>query len=120
MSAVSAAEPPTSSVSFRRFAAPEPARASVSSIGDAPVWCYGVSADPSPGLLPRVLEYVAKRGLVPLTVHASLGVERETQGVAETLSVDLQVAGLDADTATHVGNCLGQIVGVRYVAMSRR
>jgi acetolactate synthase regulatory subunit len=120
MSAATAAEPSTSSVSYRLFAAPEAVRPVTSRRHDEPVWCYGVSADPSPGLLPRVLEYVAKRGLVPLAVHASRCVERGTQGVEDTLSVDLQVDGLDPDAAQHVGNCLGQIVGVRHVAMSRR
>jgi hypothetical protein len=67
-----------------------------------------------------VLEFVAKRGLVPLAVHASRGVERDAQGITDTLSVDMQVEGLDADAASHVGQCLGQIVGVRHVAMSRR
>jgi acetolactate synthase regulatory subunit len=121
MSAATAAEPSTSSlVPFRSFAAPEQMRAGSVHALEGPVWCYGVSADPSPGLLPRVLEYVAKRGLVPLAVHASRCVERDAAGVADTLSVDLQVEGLDADAAQHVGNCLGQIVGVRHVAMSRR
>jgi acetolactate synthase regulatory subunit len=121
MSAVAATEPSASSTaSFRRFATPESVRAAVLRPQDEPVWCYGVSADPSPGLLPRVLEFVAKRGLVPLAVHASRCVERDGHGVEDTLSVDLQVEGLDPDTARHVGNCLGQIVGVRHVAMSRR
>jgi acetolactate synthase regulatory subunit len=117
MSAVTAAEPSASSPSFRRFRAAEPARLAASAPA---VWCYGVSADPSPGLLPRVLEFIAKRGLVPLAMHASRGVERDLDGLADTLCVDLQVEGLDADAAEHVGQCLGQIVGVRHVAMSRR
>jgi acetolactate synthase regulatory subunit len=120
MSTATAAEPSTSSVSFRLFTAPEAVRPVAPRRREEPVWCYGVSADPSPGLLPRVLEYVAKRGLVPLAVHASRCVERGAQGVEDTLSVDLQVDGLDPDAAQHVGNCLGQIVGVRHVAMSRR
>lgn len=121
MSAATAAEPATASTSsFRPFAAPESVRAVPLRAQEGPVWCYGVSADPSPGLLPRVLDFVAKRGLVPLAVHASRGVERDAHGVADTLSVDLQVDGLDADTAHHVGACLGQLVGVRHVAMSRR
>lgn len=120
MSAATAAEPSTSSSLVHRFTAPEPVRPLMSHALAAPVWCYGVSADPSPGLLPRVLELVAKRGLVPLAVHASRCSERDAHGVADTLSVDLQVEILDADTARHVGSCLGQIVGVRHVAMSRR
>jgi hypothetical protein len=120
MSAVTAAEPSPSSVSYRPVATPEFVRPLALNAQGEPVWCYGVSADPSPGLLPRVLEYVAKRGLVPLAVHASRCVERGMQGIEDTLSVDLQVGGLDPDAAQHVGNCLGQIVGVRHVAMSRR
>lgn len=116
-----AAEPFTApSDRYRRFAAPDPLRRVSPLPRDEPVWCYGVSADPTPGLLPRVLEFIAKRGLVPLAVHASRCIERDDGGVADTLAVDLQVEGLDADSARHVGNCLGQIVGVRHVAMSRR
>ncbi|HJQ61082.1 MAG TPA: hypothetical protein VJ890_29525 [Vineibacter sp.] len=120
MSAATATEPSVQSTSFRRLAAVAPARPLPSALPADAVWCYGVSADPSPGLLPRVLEYIAKRGLVPLAVHASRCVERDADRVADTLSVDLQVEGLDLDAAHHVGNCLGQIIGVRHVAMSRR
>lgn len=121
MSTATAAEPSTSSsASYRRFTAPEHVRPVALHARGEPVWCYGVSADPSPGLLLRVLEFVAKRGLVPLAVHASRCVERGAQGVEDTLTVDLQVEGLDPDAARHVGNCFGEIVGVRHVAMSRR
>jgi acetolactate synthase regulatory subunit len=118
MSAVTVAEPSTSSVSCRSSSRglARPAAPAL----EAPVWCYGVSADPSPGLLPRVLEFIAKRGLVPLTLHSVRCLERGAQGVEDTLSVDLQVDGLDRDTAHHVRHCLEQIVGVRHVAMSLR
>ena len=60
--------------------AAEPSTRFRSSTDDAPransvprdVHCFAVAADPSPGLLPRVLELIAKRGLVPLRVHATL------------------------------------------------
>ena len=67
-----------------------------------------------------MLEFVAKRGLVPLTLHSVRCLERGPHGVEDTLSVDLQVDGLDRDGAHHVRNCLEQIVGVRHVAMSLR
>ena len=119
MSAVAVSEPSNSAVSYRRWGTPAEAARQASAL-EAPVWCYGVSADPSPGLLPRVLEYVAKRGLVPLALHAGRCLERGPHGVEDTLAVDLQVDGLDRDTASHVRDCLGQIVGVRHVAMSLR
>jgi acetolactate synthase regulatory subunit len=69
---------------------------------------YCFEADAEPAVLPRALELLAKRGLVPARVFA--------QTDAETLSVEIEVEGLESDTAEHVGRCLGQIVGVRQFA----
>jgi len=66
---------------------------------------YCFEADAEPGVLPRALELLAKRGLVPARVFA--------QADADQLSVEIEVEGLAADTAEHVGRCLGEIVGVR-------
>ena len=68
---------------------------------------YCFEADAEPGVLPRALELLAKRGLVPARVFA--------QAVDDALSVEIEVEGLEPDTAEHVGLCLGQIVGVREV-----
>ena len=107
--------------------AAEPSTRFRSSTDDAPransvprdVHCFAVAADPSPGLLPRVLELIAKRGLVPLRVHATLEGTPRTPD-AEVMTVDVQVAGLDADTAAHVARCLTQVVGVFDVTSSAR
>ena len=56
-------------------------------------------------MLPRALDLLAKRGLVPARVFA--------QAADDLLSVEIEVEGLEPDTAEHVGRCLGQIVGVR-------
>jgi hypothetical protein len=66
---------------------------------------YCFEADAEPGVLPRALELLAKRGLVPARVFA--------QADADQLSVEIEVEGLAADTAEHVGRCLAEIVGVR-------
>jgi hypothetical protein len=68
---------------------------------------YCFEADVEPAVLPRALELLAKRGLVPNRVFA--------QAVDDALSVEIEVEGLPDDTAQHVGRCLGQIVGVREV-----
>jgi hypothetical protein len=68
---------------------------------------YCFEADAEPGVLPRALELLATRGLVPNRVFA--------QTADEALSVEIEVEGLATDTAEHVGRCLGQIVGVRAV-----
>jgi hypothetical protein len=66
---------------------------------------YCFEADVEPGVLPRALELLAKRGLVPARVFA--------QAADDLLSVEIEVEGLEADAADHVGRCLGEIVGVR-------
>ena len=68
---------------------------------------YCFEADAEPAVLPRALELLAKRGLVPNRVFA--------QAVDDALSVEIEVEGLAPETADHVGLCLGQIVGVREV-----
>jgi len=68
---------------------------------------YCFEADVEPGVLPRALELLAKRGLVPNRVFA--------QAADDALSVEIEVEGLAVETAEHVGQCLGQIVGVRAV-----
>ena len=66
---------------------------------------YCFEADAEPAVLPRALELLAKRGLVPARVFA--------QAADDLLSVEIEIEGLEAATAEHVGRCLSQIVGVR-------
>ncbi len=68
---------------------------------------YCFEADLEAGVLPRALELIAKRGLVPAKVFA--------QADDDLLSVEIEVEGLESDTAEHVGRCLGQLVGVRQI-----
>ncbi len=68
---------------------------------------YCFEADAEPGVLPRALELIAKRGLVPARVFA--------QADGDGLNVEIEVEGLEPATAEHVGRSLGQIVGVRHV-----
>lgn len=68
---------------------------------------YCFEADAEPGVLPRALEFLAKRGLVPARVFA--------QVADDALSVEIEVEGLAPETADQVGRCLGEIVGVREV-----
>jgi hypothetical protein len=77
-------------------------------------YCYALTAEPEAALLPRVLQFFAKRNLVPYRCHATV----EGQNDA-TLSIDVQVCGLDDWSADHLGQSLRQIVGVHTVLMSR-
>jgi hypothetical protein len=69
-----------------------------------------VSAPADPGLLPRLIEPVAKLGAVPQRVHAS----RES-GDGTELTVDLRLAGVAPRTADLVERALRAVVGVRQV-----
>jgi acetolactate synthase regulatory subunit len=68
---------------------------------------YCFEADADPGVLPRALALISKRGLIPARVHA--------QHDAGTLSVEIEVEGLEPEAAELVGQSLGQLVGVRHV-----
>jgi len=82
--------------------------------GERVFHCYALTAEPEAALLPRVLQFFAKRGLVPYRCHATV----EGQNDA-TLSIDVQVCGMDDWSADHLGQSLRQIVGVHAVLMSR-
>jgi len=70
---------------------------------------FSVQASAEPGLMPRLLELFAKRGLVPDRWQSTLA------RPAMTLSIDIEIAGLERDTAVYVANCMRQIAGVELV-----
>ena len=76
-----------------------------------PTFCLTVRTIADPGSLPRVLEVFAKRGLVPSKLFSV------ATGTDE-LTVDLQVAGLDADLGAVIANQLRSQVGIETVLTS--
>jgi acetolactate synthase small subunit len=74
--------------------------------------CFSVQASADPGVMPRVVELFAKRGLVP-----SSWISRVS---GSELTIDLQLAGLDAETAHYIARCLRQIVAVDVVLVSEK
>ncbi|KAA0598334.1 acetolactate synthase regulatory subunit [Azospirillum lipoferum] len=71
---------------------------------------FALVADADPGTLPRVLEYVAKRGLVPLALHSRL--------TGDMLDIVLEVGDLPQAETDHIGRCLGQIPMVARVTVT--
>ena len=72
--------------------------------------CFSVFAAPDAGIMPRVLELFAKRGLVPARFHG------DVVGAGEDgLVIDVHVRGLAPDTAEHVAACLRGFVGIDRV-----
>jgi len=77
-----------------------------------PVFCYRLLALKSAGVAPRVIEYFAKRDLVPERFDCRAG--------AETLAIEVEVAGLDGAAARHIARCLANIVEVERVALAAK
>lgn len=90
-------------------AAAEKAAADNSSMGAVKALFF-VTGPADPGLLPRVIEPVAKLGYVPTRVHAS----RES-GDGTELVVDLRLAGVPCRVAEQVERALRAVIGVRQV-----
>jgi acetolactate synthase small subunit len=72
--------------------------------------CFSVHARAEPGVMPRVLELFAKRGLVPQKWHSA------ASGTA--LTIDVQIKGLGRDAVDYIARCMRQIVGVDVVLTS--
>ena len=71
---------------------------------------FSVQARAEPGVMPRVLELFAKRGLVPQKWHSAAS--------QSALSIEMQIGGLEHDVADYIGRCMRQIVGVETVLTS--
>jgi len=76
-----------------------------------PTFCLTVRTVADPGSLPRLLEVFAKRGMVPMKLFS-------VATGADELTVDLQVAGLDADLGAIIANQLRSQVGIETVLTS--
>ncbi len=83
------------------------------------VACFSIQAAAEPGVMPRVLELFAKRGLVPRRwVSDVTGPETGSRG--HELAIDVQIAGLAPETQAYLARCLRQIWGVGTVLTSER
>ncbi|HUH83928.1 MAG TPA: hypothetical protein VLX85_04930 [Stellaceae bacterium] len=77
-----------------------------------PTACFSVHAAAEPGVMPRVLELFAKRGLVPTSWISRVS--------GQELTIDLQMRGLDAADAGYIARSLRQIVAVETVLLSEK
>ena len=83
-----------------------------------PLWptvCFALSAVPEPGVMSRVLEPFAKRGLVPHRLHAMCG-----GADGDELVIDIQIAGLEPALVELIAGNLRQIVGVESVLTAEK
>jgi hypothetical protein len=71
---------------------------------------FSVHALAEPGVMPRILELFAKRGLVPSLWHSAVA-EADPAG----LTIDIQMRGLGRDITDYIAVCLRQIASVEAV-----
>jgi acetolactate synthase small subunit len=72
--------------------------------------CFSVQARAEPGVMPRVVELFAKRGLVPQKWHSTVA--------GSALTIDVQMSGLGRDLAGYIARSMRQIIGVEAVLTS--
>ena len=77
--------------------------------------CFSVQAQAGPGVLPRVLDLFAKKGLTPDRVAAN-----RAGDFADELHIDLQVAGLPDTEADVLAAKMRQLVDVALVLTYRK
>ncbi len=75
-------------------------------------FCYRLLALKGAGVAPRVMEAFAKRDLVPERIDYRAG--------ADTLAIEVEVAGLEPAAAGHIARCLANIVEVQRVALASK
>lgn len=75
--------------------------------------CFAVHALADPGVMPRVLEFFAKRGLTPSSWHS-----RVAGPGGEELTIDIQMRGMAREEADYVAACLRQLPCVEVVLQS--
>ena len=73
-------------------------------------FCYRLLALKGAGVGPRVMEYFAKRDLVPERFLLRAG--------AQSIAIEVDVAGLDEAAAGHIARCLANIAEVERVALT--
>ena len=78
-----------------------------------PTACFSVTAEAEPGVMPRVLELFAKRGLVPSLWHSKVAPTGE-------LTIDLQMDGMDTPLAQKIARSLRQVCGVSTVLTAEK
>lgn len=71
---------------------------------------FSVYARAEPGVMPRVLELFAKRGLVPSFWHSAVGGADQAR-----LTIDIAMNGLDRGVTEYIAACLRQIAFVEAV-----
>jgi hypothetical protein len=78
-------------------------------------FCFSVHAESSPASLPRVVDVLALRGLVPQSCYSRLAGDGQ-----DDLVIDLELDEVTALEAAAIAKRLGRVVTVRQVLWSQK
>ncbi|HUC11108.1 MAG TPA: hypothetical protein VL985_11895 [Stellaceae bacterium] len=87
-----------------------PVAASVADTSLPEVAFFSVYARAEPGVMPRVLELFAKRGLVPSSWHSAVSGADPSR-----LTIEIRMSGLGRNITEYIATCLRQIASVEAV-----
>ena len=79
---------------------------------ESPTARFTVTAQAGPGVLPRLLDYYAKRGLVPDRFDAVCDGPR--------LTVEIEKKDMELELARYIGRCLDRIFEVERVLVTQK
>jgi acetolactate synthase small subunit len=92
-----------------------PSLATTSSSEEHPATAaFSVHARAEPGVMPRLLELFAKRGLVPTFWHSALSRDEGD------LAIEIEMRGLAREMTDYIAACMRQIAGVEVVLTSAK
>ncbi|GAB6051767.1 hypothetical protein JCM17960_05870 [Magnetospira thiophila] len=81
-----------------------------SAVDDVPTACFSVHASAEAGVMSRVMEVFAKRGMVPTTWYSTLRTAH-----SDDLQIDVQIRNVGAAEQAKLAAALRQVVGVEVV-----
>src|SRR3546814_15418891 len=80
-----------------------------------PTTCFSVQAVCEPSVMSRVLELFVKRGLTPTRMIADV-----SGPDSDTLTIDIQMRGLEPELAGYMARCMRQLAYVDCVLVRER
>lgn len=84
-------------------------------VGPHPVHCFSVSGMADPGLMPRIMELWAKRGLMPDRWYGG-----RTGPDGSDVYIDIETSDLDHGRAIQIAKAMRCIFGVSQVQVSEK
>ena len=81
--------------------------------------CFSLVAEPSPYVLPRVFDVLARHGVVPAHCHTRVDA-RDGAPDSRAITIDLHLADVDAQLTQKLAHGLGRLVEVADILIGAK